>query len=66
MRVAAFVSGGLVPPEVRGTSNNFRIHIVDWYPTICRLVNVDASDDSPGEHLRALLVPRMALPRRHV
>ena len=31
MRVAAFVSGGLIPEKLRGTSNNMRFHIVDWY-----------------------------------
>jgi len=30
MRVAAFVSGGLIPEHLRGTSNNMRFHIVDW------------------------------------
>ena len=30
MRVAAFVSGGLIPEKLRGTSNNMRFHIVDW------------------------------------
>ena len=47
MRVAAFVSGGLIPEKLRGTSNNMRFHIVDWYtshscivcPFHCRLVS---------------------------
>jgi arylsulfatase B len=30
MRVAAFVSGGLIPAALRGTDNNMRFHIVDW------------------------------------
>lgn len=47
MRVAAFVSGGLVPESVRGTSSDIRMHIVDWYPTFCHLAGVDASDDPP-------------------
>ena len=29
MRVAAFVSGGLVPEALRGTKNNMRFHIVE-------------------------------------
>ena len=27
---AAFVSGGLIPTNLRGTSNKIRFHIVDW------------------------------------
>ena len=30
MRVAAFVSGGLIPLALRGTTNGMRFHIVDW------------------------------------
>ena len=29
-RVAAFVSGGVVPAALRGTSSNLRLHVVDW------------------------------------
>ncbi|KAK3280570.1 hypothetical protein CYMTET_11595 [Cymbomonas tetramitiformis] len=47
MRVPAFVSGGLLPSAVRGTTSDVRMHIVDWYPTFCRLAGVDPSDDSP-------------------
>lgn len=47
MRVAAFVSGGLLPEVVRGTTSDIRFHIVDWYPTFCRLAGVPASDASP-------------------
>jgi len=46
MRVAAFVSGGLIPANVRGTTSDIRMHIVDWYPTFCRLAGIDASDGS--------------------
>ena len=28
--VAAFVSGGYLPPGVRGTTNNGIVHIADW------------------------------------
>ena len=45
--MAAFVSGGLVPEALRGTTNDMRFHIVDWYPTFCFLAGVDGSDDSP-------------------
>eukprot|EP00912_Choanoflagellata_sp_UC4_P001011 UC4_evm3s622 len=47
LRVAAFVSGGLIPESLRGTSSDILFHIVDWYPTICFLAGVDPSDDSP-------------------
>jgi arylsulfatase B len=47
-RVAAFVTGGFVPSELRGTHNSAQIHIVDWYPTICTLVSVDATDTIVG------------------
>ena len=30
MRAAAFVSGGLIPPSLRGTSSIINCHIVDW------------------------------------
>lgn len=47
MRVAAFVSGGLVPENLRGTTSDERLHIVDWYPTFCKMAGVDPTDDSP-------------------
>eukprot|EP00729_Bicosta_minor_P013737 gene13737-16815_t len=47
MRVTAFVSGGLIPQALRGTSNDIRFHIVDWYPTFCRLVGISSFDGSP-------------------
>lgn len=31
MRTAAFVSGGFVPTNLRGTTNGINFHIVDWY-----------------------------------
>ena len=31
LRAAAFVSGGLIPPSLRGTSSVINCHIVDWY-----------------------------------
>ena len=44
-RTAAFVSGGLVPPALRGTVNTQLMHVADWYPTFAALGGVDASDD---------------------
>jgi len=44
-RTAAFVSGGLVPPPLRGTRSSALIYVTDWYPTLCRLAGVDPTDD---------------------
>ena len=41
MRGAAFVSGGMIPAELRGTTSNVVGHIADWYSTICILAGVD-------------------------
>jgi hypothetical protein len=46
-RTQAFVSGGLIPTNLRGTSSNVVGHIADWYATICALAGVDSKDDSP-------------------
>merc|ERR1712216_557673 len=48
VRVAAFVTGGLLPSAVRGTtlSTRQRIHVADWYSTFCFLANVTAADNS--------------------
>ena len=40
IRVAAFVSGGLVPPSLRGTNNSAFISVADWYPTILGLAGL--------------------------
>ena len=37
MRAAAFVSGGLIPAELRGTESHVVMHIADWYSTFCAL-----------------------------
>eukprot|EP01079_Euglenida_sp_SAG-EU17-18_P012162 gene12162-2218_t len=44
-RTAAFVSGGLVPQSLRGTSTDVLMHVADWYPTMCNLGGVDPADD---------------------
>lgn len=49
-RVAAFISGGVIPQRLRGTTSNLRLHVVDWYPTFCAAAGLTAaqcSDDSP-------------------
>jgi len=44
IRVAAFISGGVVPLHLRGTVNDGIIHIADWYATLCGLAGVDPTD----------------------
>eukprot|EP00041_Stephanoeca_diplocostata_P018292 m.382106 g.382106 ORF g.382106 m.382106 type:complete len:730 (-) comp20970_c1_seq32:2839-5028(-) len=47
MRTAAFVSGGFIPPALRGTTNGINMHIVDWYATFAYLAGQDPTDDPP-------------------
>ena len=42
MRVAAFVSGGYVPPGARGTVYDGMVHIADWATTLCGLAGGDS------------------------
>lgn len=45
-RVMAFLTGGYLPPALRGTTNEAFISIADWYPTLCALAGVaDCSDN---------------------
>ena len=44
IRGNAFVTGGFIPAELRGTSNVANMHIADWYPTLCNLVGVSSND----------------------
>jgi len=46
MNVAAFVSGGYLPKEHRGSTADVALHIVDWYATFCVLAGVAPTDDS--------------------
>eukprot|EP01047_Picozoa_sp_COSAG01_P006448 COSAG01_NODE_233_length_20982_cov_14.774458_7_plen_85_part_00 len=43
--MTAFVSGGFVPAQLRGSSNRATITIADWYPTLCNIAGVSPSDD---------------------
>ena len=43
-RATAFVSGGVVPRQLRGTSSPHLVHIADWYATFCALAGVDTHD----------------------
>lgn len=47
-RVAAFVSGGLVPKVMRGQRLDGYIHVADWYPTFCGLAAISPHDAPEG------------------
>lgn len=47
MNVAAFVSGGIIPTALQGTTSSINCHIVDWYPTLSFLAGVDGTDNPP-------------------
>lgn len=52
--MASFISGGVVPLALRGTTSNVRFHVVDWYPTFCAaagLTPAQCNDDSPTKPL---------------
>lgn len=49
VRVDALVSGGFLPPQMRGQKNNGYIHITDWYATFCALAGVDPTDNSASK-----------------
>ena len=42
------MSGGLLPPAMRGTNISSPIHICDWYSTFCGLAGVNAADNHEG------------------
>mmetsp|Transcript_468 Transcript_468/g.933 ORF Transcript_468/g.933 Transcript_468/m.933 type:complete len:570 (-) Transcript_468:290-1999(-) len=43
VRVPAFVAGGFVPPQRRGTAVDGYIHLADWYPTLTRLASASGA-----------------------
>jgi arylsulfatase B len=45
--VAAFVSGGYLPPAVRGTSSSAIIHICDWHLTLSKLAGATPAPPTP-------------------
>lgn len=50
VRTAAFVSGGLVPPAVRGMTLADAVHVCDWHTTFLSVAGVDPAShqDSPA------------------
>ena len=45
IRVNAFVSGGYLPEDMRGTMTDEYIHLADWYATFSNLAGVDPTDE---------------------
>ena len=45
VRVNAFVSGGYLPENMRGTKTDGYIHLADWYGTFCSIAGVDPTDE---------------------
>lgn len=46
VKVPAFVSGGFVPENVRGSTSRELYHVTDWLPTIVGIVNSSTSQQS--------------------
>ena len=46
--MAAFISGGLVPAAVRGTTTNTTVHICDWFATLSKLAGATLPAAHPG------------------
>eukprot|EP00041_Stephanoeca_diplocostata_P021574 m.504162 g.504162 ORF g.504162 m.504162 type:complete len:330 (+) comp21856_c0_seq1:211-1200(+) len=49
-RVAAFASGGVIPPHMRGGRVSELMHICDWYATFAYLAGVDPVDHSAAAY----------------
>jgi arylsulfatase B len=45
----AVISGGALPPKLAGSSFDGMIHVADWYPTLCRLADVDPTDNPKSD-----------------
>lgn len=45
IRVNAFVSGGFIPPAMRGRKLEEYVALADWYTTFCSLAGVDIHDE---------------------
>merc|ERR1719450_869853 len=47
VRVVASLGGGFIPTSIRGKTFDGYMHAADWYPTICGLAGINASDPNP-------------------
>ena len=50
VRSAAFLSGGFLPPHVRGTISSKYIHVCDWWSTILGLAGIDPTDHAAAKY----------------
>ena len=75
VRVAAFASGGFIPPIERGTSRSQLIAAADWYSTFAGLAGVDPTDAMAAAHnlppidsvdQSGILFPHLGVPSRRV
>ena len=41
VKVPGFVTGGFLNEDVKGSTNSYSIHMVDWYPTLMAAANLD-------------------------
>ena len=56
VRTAAFVTGGLLPPAVRGTTLADAVHVCDWHTTFLSLAGMAAAS-APDLAERSSVVP---------
>ena len=62
--MTAFLSGGALPPSVRGRTTDLMLHEVDWLPTFLSLAGARPRSTIDGvSQWRALTVPGTAPPR---
>ena len=45
-KVTSFVSGGMVPTSVRGSTSHALMHATDWFPTILSFVDSQVGNGS--------------------
>jgi hypothetical protein len=43
VRVPAFVNGGVIPSEVRGSVNTDLLSVVDWFSTVVKMGNTEGN-----------------------
>ena len=53
-RVYAMVSGGFIPPALRGTSSGAFVHVADWFGTLAILVGLNPTDVYNGHDVDSI------------
>ena len=48
VRSLAFISGGFVPNDTKGSTRDGYVHLADWYPTISKLAGAPQTSDPWG------------------